>query len=422
MQSEIDRYVLYLRDKKKAPKNTMMSYERDLKRFRDFLDAKGIYTVKDIKPCHVSEYMSSLESSGLAASSISRCLAAIRSFFRFYIFMGVIMTDPSDMISPPKLTRKIPEVMTPEEVELLLAAPSVDDKKGLRDKAMLEVLYATGIRVSELVSLRISDVDLDTPSIRCSAGDRERVIPLKEKAAAALDNYLDNARSLMVRSASEDILFVNMSGVSMTRQGFWKIVKEYAKSANVQGDISPHILRHSFASHLLADGTDIQVVKDLLGHMDIAATQVYVQKQEEAAEPVAAIQGTVELLKPLRLDPDPDEVLARIMAPDRISALGDSSLAEAKSPEGSLGTEGLAESKEPVSLEGYAQEQEEAPPLFSIQVPLGEEISTPLFKEVSAQIYGESAELTYEADDGEPLFAEVAYDSDKASNSYVGEE
>ncbi|MDR1540647.1 MAG: tyrosine recombinase [Clostridiales bacterium] len=280
MQAEIDNYILYLRDKKKAPKNTMMSYERDLKRFREYLDDQHIESIKLIETQHVLSYMATLEKAGLAASSVSRSLAAIRSFFRFYIFMGVIMSDPTSTIAPPKMVRKVPEIMTPEEVELLLAAPKCEDLKGIRDKAMLEVLYATGIRVSELVSLRLSDVDLNSKTIRCTTGERERSIPINDSAVAAIKDYVHRARAFMVKSSLEDVMFVNCAGVPMTRQGFWKIVKEYAKAANVQGDISPHILRHSFAAHLLAGGADLQVVKDLLGHMDISATQVYVQKKQ----------------------------------------------------------------------------------------------------------------------------------------------
>ena len=275
MKKEIDSYIKFLSDKKNAPYNTLMSYERDLRHFREFLERGGQTIPSVVRTDDISAYLEFLQESGMAASTISRSLAAIHSFFKYCIYNGLSSSDPSTPITPPKHQRRTPEVLSPDEVNQLLDQPKSGNLKGKRDRAMLETLYATGIRVTELVNLTIDDLDISKKSIRCITGKNVRNIPVSDKAMTALTEYLQTARLQMIKNRTEKTLFVNCTGTPMTRQGFWKIVKEYAKSANVKHVISPHILRHSFAAHQLASGADLHRLKELLGHSDITATQIY---------------------------------------------------------------------------------------------------------------------------------------------------
>ncbi|MDR1914371.1 MAG: tyrosine-type recombinase/integrase [Clostridiales bacterium] len=277
MRTAINNYLQYLRETKTAPLNTLTSYERDLRHFREYLEKQGKISHEIIDTEDIEGYMRHMDESGMAVSSISRSLAAIHSFFKYYKYLGLIARDPSDMITPPRIERRSPEILTPEEVNSLLAQPKPHCLKGMRDRAMLESLYSTGIRVSELINLKVSDVDIKLKTMRCVSLKKERVIPLTDKAVTSLIDYLQFARVQMVRDRKDTTLFVNCTGTPMSRQGFWKIVKEYAKMANVKSHISPHMLRHSFAAHQLAQGTDLNKVKEMLGHSDIAATQVYLR-------------------------------------------------------------------------------------------------------------------------------------------------
>jgi len=275
MTKEINCYINFLSENKRAPYNTLMSYERDLRHFREFLERRGRTALRVVKTDDIKAYMNYQQESGMSASSVSRSLAAIHSFFKYCLVCGLSNADPSNQISPPKQQRRSPVILSPDDVNKLLQQPKPGSLKGKRDRAMLETMYATGIRVSELVGLKTSGVDRVNHSIYCDSDRSKRSIPLSDKAMAALADYLQNARVHMIKVENEEYLFVNCTGLPMTRQGFWKIVKEYAKTANIKHEISPHILRHSFAAHQLAMGADLHYLKDLLGHADIAATQIY---------------------------------------------------------------------------------------------------------------------------------------------------
>jgi len=275
MKKEIDGYIKFLSDKKHAPYNTLMSYERDLRHFREFLERRGHTALRVIKTDDIKAYLKYQQETGMAASSVSRSLAAIHSFFKYCLYNGLSTADPSMPITPPKQQRRIPEILSPDEVNKLLEQPKSNSLKGKRDRAMLETLYATGIRVSELVNLSVDNLDTGKKTIHCVSDRNNRHIPVSDKAMAALADYMQNARVQMLKVRNEKALFVNCTGMPMTRQGFWKIVKEYAKAASVKHEISPHMLRHSFAAHQLASGMDLREVKQLLGHSDITATQIY---------------------------------------------------------------------------------------------------------------------------------------------------
>ncbi|MDR2649058.1 MAG: tyrosine recombinase [Clostridiales bacterium] len=275
MKKEIDGYIKFLGDYRHAPYNTLMSYERDLRHFREFMCRRGQTALRAVKTDDIKAYMTYQQENGMAASSVSRSIAAIHSFFKYCLYYGINSDDPSASITSPKHKRRIPEVLSPDEVNLLLEQPKAYNFKGKRDRAMLETLYATGIRASELVNLTVDNVDASKKSIRCVTDKGTRDIPVSDKAMSAITDYMQNARVHMLKLGDEQILFVNCSGAPMTRQGFWKIVKEYGKTADVKHDISPHVLRHSFAAHQLASGADLRTVKELLGHSDITATQIY---------------------------------------------------------------------------------------------------------------------------------------------------
>jgi integrase/recombinase XerD len=223
------------------------------------------------------EFLDELTNSGMSAASVSRCVASLHTFFRYLLREDVVLTDPSMNITAPRHERRSPEILTPDEVRRLMEQPKTGSFKGLRDRAMLETLYSTGIRVSELINLTMDQVDVKKRNINCVSGKKSRVIPLSDKALQALNEYMSVARVQMMRNKNETRVFVNCTGTSMSRQGFWKIVKEYSKSADIQSAISPHSLRHSFAAHALADGANIEQLKEVMGHSDISATQVYLR-------------------------------------------------------------------------------------------------------------------------------------------------
>ncbi len=275
MQNAIRCFIDYLHNVKKASENTIVSYERDLRKMANYLVAMGITNLEDVTETHLNAYMLYLERSKFAPSTVSRSVAAMRAFFHFMWMEHKIASDPSVRLHPPKVEKKIPEILSVEEVDLLLRQPSTKTPKGKRDKAMLELLYATGIRVSELIHLKIDDVNMNMSYITCVDEEKERIIPFGNVAKSALREYLQDGRKAFVKTEDCDMLFTNCSGKAMSRQGFWKILKGYAHSAGIMTDITPHTLRHSFATHLLQNGADLKSVQEMMGHADISTTQIY---------------------------------------------------------------------------------------------------------------------------------------------------
>ena len=277
MENEIQNFISYLHNAKKTSGNTEVSYERDLKKMmRYFEGEQHITEVSRITETNLNSYMLYLENRHFAPSTVSRSVASMRAFFQYLTRERVIDKDPSEHLKPPKVEKKMPEVLTVREVDLLLAQPSQETPKGIRDKAMLELLYATGIRVSELIHLTWPDVNLSMGYITCRERDKERVIPFGSVARRALHHYLADARKVFVGDQETEVLFTNCSGKPMSRQGFWKILKGYAASAGIEKDITPHTLRHSFAAHLIQNGADVRSVQEMMGHSDISTTQMYV--------------------------------------------------------------------------------------------------------------------------------------------------
>lgn len=275
MTEEIQEFVFYLRDIKKTSKNTEISYQRDLMQLEEYLKGQGITEADKVTKTSLNSYILYLEKSGKATTTISRELAAIKAFFHYEFKEGKVRQDPAELLKAPKVEKKAPVILTVEEVQALLAQPEGKNAKELRDKAMLELLYATGIRVSELINLKLEDINLSVGFLVCRDGQRERTIPFGKKASKALNAYLTQARAELLKGQESCWLFTNCNGKAMTRQGFWKIIKYYGEKAGIQADITPHSLRHSFAAHLLRSGTDIQAVQAMLGHSDMATTQVY---------------------------------------------------------------------------------------------------------------------------------------------------
>jgi len=277
MKEEIGKFIEYLHTEKQTSKNTEVSYERDLKKLCQYLETQGIISVEAVNTTSLNSYVLHLEQSGMKPSTISRSIASMKAFF-MYLYKGhQIGEDPSEKIKAPKVEKKLPSVLSTEEITQLLKQPSGNSPKELRDKAMLELLYATGIRVTELITLRISDVNLHMEYLNCTDEYKERVIPFGKKAKEALENYLRDGRPKLVEDTANEWLFTNCSGQAMSRQGFWKLIKLYGGKAGIESEITPHTLRHSFAAHMVANGADLKSVQEMLGYADIAATQVYAQ-------------------------------------------------------------------------------------------------------------------------------------------------
>lgn len=276
MDEWIERFLEYLTVERGLARNTLESYGRDLRVFRSYLFEHTIIDLQVVQQRHISAFLNYLHEIGRANSTISRNLACVRSFFHFLAREGAIAQDPTIHVETPKIEKKLPRVLLPEEVERLLGAPDRTTSTGLRDYAMLELLYATGIRVSELVSLHCSHVHLSGGFLRCMGkGGKERIIPVGQYALIAMQAYLESGRPTFLRHAQENAMFLNHHGTQMSRQGFWKILKKYAREARILKDITPHTLRHSFATHLLERGADLRAVQEMLGHADISTTQIY---------------------------------------------------------------------------------------------------------------------------------------------------
>lgn len=269
----IDGFCEYLSHEKSD--NTIKSYKRDIIGYTQYLEKNGNSDCRSTKKNEVLTYLLYMQKSGKANSTISRNLASIRAFYEYLSLNNPQVNDPTVNIEPPRTQRRIPSVLTASEVALLLEQPNMNENKGVRDKAMLELLYATGIRVSELIALNIEDVNLQSGFVKCADKKRERLVPFGSLAKTALTEYINNARASFVKENDSGRLFLNCSGGEMSRQGFWKIVKQYQKKANIKTDITPHILRHSFAAHLLENGADLKAIQEMLGHSDISSTQIY---------------------------------------------------------------------------------------------------------------------------------------------------
>lgn len=274
----VHAYENYLVKVKRASDNTVSSYLRDVRQFISWGAECGLTDVLTMSQVNISDYLSYLEDNGKSSATISRTLASLKNFYGYLVTSGFLEVSPvSADIHVERGVKKLPQVLSGKEVELLLAQPSGNDAKGFRDKAMLEVMYATGIRVSELIDLNVSDVNLELGLIRCGDAIKSRMIPLYPAALRALAAYIHDVRPSLVANPSETALFVNVNGYRMSRQGFWKIMKYYQARAGIEKDITPHTLRHSFAVHLLENGADLGSLQELMGHSDISSTQLYTQ-------------------------------------------------------------------------------------------------------------------------------------------------
>ena len=275
MTDYIADYRTWLQEEKHASDNTLSSYLRDINQFKTWLLGAGSPDLRRVKKDTINEYMLYLSGAGKSPATITRCTASLKSFYAYMLGRGAVKTNPAKNVAALKVERKCPEILTSKEVELFLEQPKCVDEKGYRDHAMLELLYATGIRVSELIGLDVGDVNLAGGFIRCRSKTRERIIPLYRTAIKALRDYITDIRPRIISGPDEQALFVNMNGGRMSRQGFWKIIKYYQEKAEISKDITPHTLRHSFAVHLLENGADLRSIQAMLGHADISSTQIY---------------------------------------------------------------------------------------------------------------------------------------------------
>ena len=273
----IQAYENYLTKVKRASSNTISSYMRDIRQFAEWLTKEEEKNVVDATQLNIGQYLQHLESNGKSGATVSRCLASLKNFYTYLVSSGFLEKTPVNDIHVERGEKKLPQILTGREIELLLAQPICVDAKGFRDKAMLEVMYATGIRVTELIELNIDDVNLEQGIVKCSGSKKNRIIPLYPAALRALSAYVRDIRDTMIAEPGETALFVNINGTRMSRQGFWKILKHYQTTAHIEKEITPHTLRHSFAVHLLENGADLGSLQELMGHCDISSTQLYTQ-------------------------------------------------------------------------------------------------------------------------------------------------
>jgi integrase/recombinase XerD len=282
VKTNIDQFLDYLSLERGLSKNTLTSYGRDLNKFVSFLKKKRISSFGDVKKSDIQDFLLFQKDRGLSSNSIARGLAAMKVFFRFLAREGFLKTDIASVIETPKLWKHLPEALSFSEVDKLLNAPNLRDWIGIRDKACLELMYATGLRASELINLNIKDVNLELGIIKCvGKGSKERIVPLGKVAKAALKRYIDKVRGKLIKSGAEGGLFLTRLGRKMSRQMLWKIIKGYARKSRIDKDIKPHTLRHSFATHLLEGGADLRVVQEMLGHSNISTTQIYTHINKE---------------------------------------------------------------------------------------------------------------------------------------------
>ena len=281
MEEQLNLFFGFLENEKKVSANTLQSYKRDLKQFEKYIEENGEDYSK-LTDEGIKEYIKYMQEIGKKPSTISRGLASIRSFYQYEVKNKVVEIDPTEGIQSPKIEKRVPSVLTSNEVALLLDQPKNVNLKGTRDKAMLEFAYATGMRVTEIISLNVEDINLETGYATCRNGKKERTVPIGNMSLKALKDYMLNARDTMIKDENEKALFVNLNGQRLTRQGFWKIIKYYKEQAHIDKEITPHVLRHSFATHLLQNGADLKSIQTMLGHSDILSTQVYMQFQDES--------------------------------------------------------------------------------------------------------------------------------------------
>lgn len=279
MQKQIKNFLNFIENDKKVSQNTLQSYRRDILQYSNYIEENKINYLK-VDEEQIKEYLKYMNDIGKKSSTISRSLASIRSFYQYLLRIKKVKKDPTEGIQSPKIEKRVPSVLTSQEVELLLEQPKNVDLKGIRDKAMLEFAYATGMKVTEIISLNIEDVNLEEGFVTCKGKERTRNIPLGSLSLKALKEYIENSRNILIKDDSVTALFVNTNGQRLTRQGFWKIVKFYKDQAHISKDITPHILRHSFATHLLQNGADLKAIQTMLGHSDISSTQIYMQFQD----------------------------------------------------------------------------------------------------------------------------------------------
>ena len=284
MEENITSFLYYLEHIKGASNNTVQSYERDLKYLEIYLNNKKQVKINQLGEADIEAYLNDLKINQKSAATISRTLAAIRAFYQYLVKEDKLNENPAKRIALPKIEKKAPRILSQEQIICLLDQPNRKDTKGIRDRAMLELLYATGIRVSELISLRVTDINLQQGYIMCRDSQKERTIPIGKTAIAALQVYLGEVRHILLRDNTDKTLFVNCNGYPMTRQGFWKILKTYAHAAHISEEITPHMLRHSFAAHLVQNGANLKSVQQMLGHSDISTTQVYMHLNKETEE------------------------------------------------------------------------------------------------------------------------------------------
>ena len=281
MEKYINNFLKFIKEEKKLSDNTLQSYKRDLVQFEEYLNENKVNYMK-VTEEDISQYLKCIEERGKKTATISRNLASTRAFYQYLVKVKKIKKNPTQKLHSPKIEKRTPSILTSQEVELLLEQPKNVDLKGIRDKAMLEFAYATGMRVSEIIELNVEDINLKDGTVTCRNGRRKRNIPLGSLSMKAIVEYLENSRSILVKDDNEKALFINVNGKRLTRQGFWKIVKYYKEQANISKEITPHVLRHSFATHLLQNGADLKSIQTMLGHSDISSTQIYMQFQDES--------------------------------------------------------------------------------------------------------------------------------------------
>ena len=273
----LQQFMAHLEIERRLAKNSIESYQRDINAYLRFLESKLVGDIRQVKEEDVAQYLYDLKDQGKAPSTISRNIASIRSFHLYLVREKVTLTDPTQMFVSPKVEKKLPCILSIQEVEALMSAPDLTTAAGLRDKAMLELLYASGARVSELLSVNLDEINLTLGYFKCTNNTRERIIPLGKYALETLQQYITKGRTHFVKQLVQEALFLNQHGKRLSRQGFWKLIKKYAEKAQIRIDITPHTLRHSFAAHLLENGADLRSVQEMLGHADISTTQIYTQ-------------------------------------------------------------------------------------------------------------------------------------------------
>ena len=285
MEKNIKNFLEFVKIDKKLSNNTFESYQRDIYQYMEYVNEKKLDYI-NVTHDDICAYMKYLENLNKKPSTISRHLASTRLFYQYLLKNKIVKEDPTKGIQSPKIEKKAPCVLSSQEVNLLLEQPNGEDLKSIRDKAMLEIAYATGMRVTEIISLNVGDVDIDNASVTCKNGNRQRIIPLGKISLKALKEYMSVARPNLIKEDNEKALFVNINGKRLTRQGFWKIIKYYKEQAHITTDITPHVLRHSFATHLLQNGADLKSIQTMLGHSDISSTQIYMQFQDDSIKDI----------------------------------------------------------------------------------------------------------------------------------------